>query len=100
MMEIFHQLTLLIAVRCSDSFFVHNREGDDKMSVENEKMQTDVKRASTEEKASQTKSGKTLASTSSRKSFRSNSEMIRHYTEKWWGRCLSEYRLLIILRIK
>jgi hypothetical protein len=43
MMEIFHQLTLLIAVRCSDSFFVHNREGDDKMSVENEKMQTDVR---------------------------------------------------------
>ena len=92
MMEIFHQLTLLFSVRCSESFFVHNREGDDKMSVENEKMQTDVKRASTKEKPSQTKSGKTLASTlnSSRKSLRSNSEMIRHYTEKWWGRCLSE----------
>jgi hypothetical protein len=26
-------------VRCCYSFFVHNREGDDKMSVENEKMQ-------------------------------------------------------------
>ena len=42
MMEIFHQLTLLFSVRCSESFFVHNREGDDKMSVDNEKMQTDV----------------------------------------------------------
>ena len=28
----------LFAVRCS-SLFVHNREGDDKMSVENENMQ-------------------------------------------------------------
>ena len=43
MMEILIQLTLLFAVRCSsDSFFVHNREGDVKMSVENKKMQTDV----------------------------------------------------------
>ncbi len=42
MMEILIQLILLFAVRCSDSFFVHNREGDDKMSVENKKMQTDV----------------------------------------------------------
>ena len=31
----------LFAVRCS-SLFVHNREGDVKMSVENKKMQTDV----------------------------------------------------------
>ena len=39
MMEIWNQLTLLFVVRCCYSFFVHNREGDDKMRMENEKMQ-------------------------------------------------------------
>ena len=44
MMEILNQLqlTLLFSVRCCCSLFVHNREGDDKMSVENEKMQITV----------------------------------------------------------